>query len=238
MRCAVFGSGGGIGGAIVDDLLTRHAGATIYAGSRAEQDDTDPRVRPFQYDLGDEQTIAQAAREIGDEGPLDLVVVATGILQDEPDVRPEKTWAAIDADAMAKVFAINTIGPALIGKHFLPLLNAEGSARCAFLSARVGSIGDNGLGGWHSYRASKAALNMLVRNFAIELRRTNRGAVVAALHPGTVDTGLSQPFQRNVPAGKLFTRERAARQLLEVIEGLGRDDSGGFFAWDGSPIPW
>lgn len=238
MRCAVLGSGGGIGSALVEQLLARGDVEKVYAGSRRGEGGDDARLVPFAYDLLDEDTISSAARLIGSEGALDLVIVATGILQDVPAIRPEKSWAALDSKTMAQVFAINTTGPALVGKHFLPLLNREGAARFVALSARVGSIGDNRLGGWHSYRASKAALNMIVRNFAIELGRRNRNAIAAVVHPGTVDTALSEPFQGNVPEERLFSGERAARQLLDVILGLSAKDNGGFLAWDGSPIEW
>ncbi|MEZ5744869.1 MAG: SDR family oxidoreductase [Sphingomonadaceae bacterium] len=138
---------------------------------------------------------------------------------------------------MADVFAVNTIGPALIAKHFLPLLPRDRRAIFAALSARVGSISDNRLGGWHSYRASKAALNMLVRNFAIEVGRNNREAVVVALHPGTVDTSLSDPFQSGVPDDKLFTPAFSAAKLLDVLSSLEPQDSGGHFDWAGKPVP-
>ena len=237
MRAAVFGASGGIGGAMADVLETRD-GTTVYRGLRTTQKGQNAGKRRFTYDLTDENSIVSAAKAIGTDGPLDLVIVATGILQREPDIRPERSWRQIDAAAMAKVFAINTIGPAMIAKHFLPLMTSETKSVFAALSARVGSIGDNGLGGWHSYRASKAALNMLVKNFAIELGRRNTHSICVALHPGTVDTALSKPFQGNVPSEKLFEPERAARDLLRVIDGLTRSDNGGFFDWDGKRIVW
>ena len=236
-KAAVFGASGGIGGAIAD-LLEVREGMTVYRGSRRVYEGSNPPDNGFIYDLGDETSIAAAADTIGAAGPLDLIVVATGILQRDPDIRPERSWKQIDGDAMAQVLAVNTIGPALIAKHFLPLMASETKSVFAALSARVGSIGDNGLGGWHSYRASKAALNMLIKNFAIELGRRNRNGICVALHPGTVDTGLSKPFQSNVPSEKLFEPERAARQLLGVIDGLTPADNGGFYAWDGKPISW
>ena len=137
---------------------------------------------------------------------------------------------------MARLFAVNTIGPALIAKHALPLLPKTGKSVFAALSARVGSISDNGLGGWHSYRASKAALNMLLKNFAIELKFKRKEAVCIGLHPGTVDTGLSQPFQKNVADGKLFTPAYSAARLLSVIDGAAPADSGKCFAWDGAEV--
>jgi NAD(P)-dependent dehydrogenase (short-subunit alcohol dehydrogenase family) len=153
-------------------------------------------------------------------------------------IMPEKSFRAIDGAAMTQVLAVNTIGPALIAKHFLPLLPRARRAVFAALSARVGSIGDNRQGGWHAYRASKAALNMLIANFGIELARTHADAVVAALHPGTVDTGLSLPFQRGVAPDRLFTGAVSAAHLLAVIDRLTPADSGGLFAWDGTRVVW
>jgi len=165
-----------------------------------------------------------------------LVLVATGILH-APGVRPEKCWAALDAAALARVYTVNAIGPALIGKHFLTLLPAQGRSVIAALSARVGSIDDNRLGGWHAYRASKAALNMLLKNFAIELARRAPEALCVGLHPGTVDSALSKPFQANVPASRLFTPAVSATHLLQVLERLTPADSGGVYAWDGQRVP-
>ena len=149
---------------------------------------------------------------------------------------PERSYKQIDADAMARVFHLNTIGPALVAKHFLPLLPRDRRSLFAALSARVGSIGDNRIGGWHSYRASKAALNMLIRNYAIELGRTHSQAVCVALHPGTVDTALSEPFQANLPEGQLTAPGQAARNLLDVLDGLGSEDSGQLFDWAGKRV--
>ena len=163
--------------------------------------------------------------------------MASGILHDDEALRPEKTWRALDGAALERVYRINAVGPALVAKHFLPLLARDRKSVFAALSARVGSISDNHLGGWHAYRASKAALNMLLRTFAIELARRNPRAICVGLHPGTVDTGLSAPFQANVPEGKLFTPDFAAARLLEVVDRLKPDDSGKVFAWDGQLIP-
>lgn len=236
MRCAVFGAGGGIGAALVEALLARDGVAMVHAGSRRGEGPVGERCAPFAFDLLDEASIAAAAARIAEGGPLDRVIVATGLLQDMPGVRPERSWSAIDPDAFARVFAVNATGPALIAKHVLPHLAAGG--RFAVMSARVGSIGDNRLGGWHAYRASKAALNMLVRNFAVELRRKDAAALAVALHPGTVATDLSRPFSGNVAPGRLFAPDLAAAQLLAVLDALRPEDSGGFFAWDGSAIDW
>lgn len=237
MNCAVvFGANGGIGGALVAHLAASGRFARVYAGSRG------PAVPPagalpFTYDLTDEASLASAVANM--EGMPEMVVVASGLLHDPTRaITPEKSLRHIDAKTMAHLFAINTIGPALIAKHMLPRLPRHRRAVFGVLSARVGSIGDNRLGGWHSYRASKAALNMLVANFAIEMRRTHPQAIVAALHPGTVATSLSGPFRSAVAPDRLFSPDVSASHLLRLIEGLGPDDSGNLFAWNGERLPW
>ena len=150
---------------------------------------------------------------------------------------PERSYKQIDGAAMDEVFRLNTIGPALVAKHMLPLLPRDRRSVFAALSARVGSISDNRLGGWHAYRASKAALNMLIRNYALEQARRAPGNICIGLHPGTVDTGLSAPFQSNVPGEKLFSPEQSAGHLLEVIDRLASEDSGKCFDWAGKEVP-
>ena len=230
---AVFGASGGIGRALSAALVER--GITVWAGSRSGEELVEG-ARPFRFDLGDEDSIRQATDLMRDDPP-DLVIVATGVLTLSDGTGPERSFKAIDGAAMAQMFAANTIGPALIAKHMLPLMPRARRCMFAALSARVGSIGDNRLGGWHSYRASKAALNMLVRNFAIEFARTHKQGVVVALHPGTVDTALSEPFQGNVPDRQLTQPSQAAENLLSVIDGLTPEDSGGHFDWKGEAIP-
>jgi NAD(P)-dependent dehydrogenase (short-subunit alcohol dehydrogenase family) len=236
---AVIGASGGVGGAIVEALANDTGIARIWATSRNEMERQSDRVWPLLLDLTNEITIAQAAGQIAKAGDsLDLIFVATGVLHGGPTLQPEKTWRTLDADALRRVYEINCIGPSLVAKHLLPLLPRDRKAVFAALSARVGSIADNQVGGWHSYRASKAALNMMIRTFAIELARRNPLAVCVGLHPGTVDTELSQPFQRGVPADQLFSTERAADHMLAVIDNLTPQSSGGLFAWDGSAIPF
>ncbi len=197
-----------------------------------------PKVQHHRLDLEDEATIARAAELAAVDGrPLDLVIVAAGILHEGDALRPVKTWRALDGAALERLYRINTVGPALVAKHFLPLLARDRKSVFAALSARVGSISDNRLGGWHAYRASKAALNMLLKTFAIELARRNPRAVCVGLHPGTVDTRLSAPSQSNVPEGKLFTPDHSAARLIEVVDRLDASDSGKVFAWDGQLIP-
>jgi len=233
LRCAVFGASGGIGAALAIALAERHE---VHAGSRSGSGAASATLHPFTFDLTDEASIAAACAAIG--GPLDLVLVATGRLTRADGSGPEKSYRALDGAGMAELFAVNTIGPALIAKHTLPLLRRDGRAVFAALSARVGSISDNRLGGWHAYRASKAALNMLVKTLALELARTHPQAIAVTLHPGTVDTALSAPFQRGVAPEKLFTPEVSARALLRVLDGLTPAQSGGLFAWDGAQIPF
>lgn len=231
---AIFGASGGIGGALVEALLARGY-ETIHAGTRGNWSHEDPRVRAFHFDYDSPPTMAAAADRMAHHPP-DLVIVATGALTLRNGAGPEKTYRSIESEEMARAFLLNTIGPALVAKHMLPLFPRQGRRIFAALSARVGSIGDNRVGGWHSYRASKAALNMLIRNFATELRRTRPDALAVGLHPGTVDTALSKPFQANLPQGQLFTPQRSADALLDVLHGLGPDDSGHVFAWDGQRL--
>ena len=230
----VIGASGGIGGALVQALLHRRGDGVVHALSRSGRTAPGGAIGG-RLDLASETSIAEAFRAI--EGPIDLVIVASGRLHGE-GVSPERSVAELDGEALARSFQVNAIGPALVAKHLLPRLAKDRRTVFAVLSARVGSISDNRLGGWYGYRASKAALNMLVRTLAVELARSRPLAVCAALHPGTVDTALSQPFQRHVPAGKLFTPARSAGCLLDVLDRLEPEDSGGFYAYDGTPIPF
>lgn len=236
LRAAVLGASGGIGAALAAQLCADPAYDEVWLGSRAATPATASRARPFNFDSDDEASLAAAATEVG--GELDLIFIATGLLHREGLPPPEKSYRALDAAAMAELYRANAIGPALIAKHFLPLLPRQRRAVFAVLSARVGCIGDNRLGGWHSYRASKAALNMLVVNFAIECRRTHPHAVITALHPGTVDTPLSAPFQRGLPAGQVQSAAITAAALLETLAQLSPEQSGGLFAWDGTLLPY
>ena len=195
----------------------------------------DPRLIPGTVDIEDEQSIFRAAEQIDSGGKLDLVLVASGLLHDDATA-PEKSYRQLSRESLQRYFLVNTTGPALVAKHFLPLLHTDEPALFGAVSARVGSISDNRLGGWYGYRASKAALNMMIRTLAIELARGRPHAMCVALHPGTVDTPLSKPFQRGVAAARLFSPAVSAAHLLEVISKLRPEDSGGCFAWDGSRI--
>lgn len=230
----VFGASGAIGAAIARRLVASGRYVSVHAGGRSGQG-LPPGTVPLSFDLGDEASIQAALAAL--THPPERVIVATGVLHDaSAGVAPEKSLRALKADALAHVFAVNVIGPALIAKHSLPLLPRDRRAEFFALSARVGSITDNRLGGWHAYRASKAALNMLIRTCAIDLARTHPLAVAATLHPGTVASAMSAPFQRNVAPEKLFSPEQSADYLLEVMEKLTPEDSGGFFAWDGARV--
>ncbi len=240
LEVAVFGATGGLGGAFVSALAEDPAVARVHALSRRTPPSLPEGAVWHPCDLTEEDSVAAAVQSVqAAAGALHLAVVAIGVLQDETrGISPEKTWRQLDPQAMADVFRINTVAPALAAKHVLPLLDRSRRTAFAALSARVGSIEDNRYGGWHSYRASKAALNQLLKTFAIELARRNPAAFCVGLHPGTVDTDLSKPFQRNVPDGQLFTPAYSAQRLLAVLDGLGEGDSGGLFAWDGTRIPY
>lgn len=233
-RIAVIGASGGIGNAVVRQLVAQ--GHEVIACARQEPASLPAGCPVVFVDLEDETTIAAAASEVGPT--LDEVWVVTGLLHDaKRSVQPEKALRQIDPARFAVSLAINTIGPIIVAKHFIPLMGRDRRGLFAAISARVGSIEDNRIGGWYSYRASKAALNQLLRTLSIELARTHTNVVVAGLHPGTVDTDLSKPFQRGVPEGKLFTAERSAKCLVQVANGLSSRDSGRVFAWDGQPVP-
>lgn len=234
----VIGASGGIGRAFVR-LLSGDAGVRqVHAFSRTPGEWEESKIVSHHLDLADEGSIEAAAASASSVAPLDLVIVATGILHRGECIRPEKAMREIDYKSMAEVLAVNSIGPSMVAKHFLPALRRNHRAVFAALSARVGSIGDNRLGGWTAYRMSKAALNMLVRTIAIEQARSAPDSLIVALHPGTVDTRMSEPFTKRVPDSQLFTPTLSATKLLGVLDKLPADQSGGFFAYDGSRIDY
>lgn len=221
----IIGASGGIGSAFCQVLDADPACRSLSRLSRRDDG----------LDVTDDVSVQRAAETLASVGQsFDLIVCATGALTIEGR-GPEKTIRTLDAEAMARQFALNAIGPALVLKHFAPLLSKNRRAMFAALSARVGSIGDNRLGGWISYRAAKAALNQIIRTSAIEIARSNPQSLVVALHPGTVATTLSEKFSGG--HDRLAPPDSAAR-LLSVLDGLGPDRSGGFFAYDGAPIDW
>lgn len=224
-RALVLGASGGIGSAYLS-AFRRDPACTVALGLSRRDDG---------FDVTDEASVSAAAERFWEEGAaFDVIICATGALTID-GVGPEKTIRAIAPDAMAAQFALNAIGPALVLKHFSALLSRDRRSLMAFLSARVGSIGDNRLGGWISYRASKAALNQVVRTAAIEIARTRPLTVVAALHPGTVATSLSDRFS----AGhERFSPDDSVSRMLAVLDGLDPAASGSFHAYDGQSIPW
>ena len=228
---AIIGSTGGLGQAFLEHYARSKEIRSIYACSRSPHVHEDSRIISINLNLEDPDSIEAAAEKI-EARSLDMIIAATGILHADGDtpLQPEKSLRDINAEQLQRVLATNTIGPALLLRHFLPLLNRQSRAVFALLSARVGSISDNRLGGWYSYRMSKAALNMGLRNVAIEWGRLKGSPTVVALHPGTTLTALSQPF---VARHNHRTPKDSAVHILQVIGSLDKEDSGKFFNWDG-----
>lgn len=228
----VIGAGGGLGKALVTHYLNE--GALVTAWSRREQ--------PFMHEKLEWRTLDDYSTEhvqaqVKQLAELDGVISTLGVLHND-EFMPEKHLGAVNAEQLRHSFEVNTILPIMLLQQLLPKLPRK---RCAFwvqLSAKVGSITDNYLGGWYSYRASKAALNMLLKNAAIELARSHKQLVLAAVHPGTTDTALSAPFQERLPADKLYTPEQSAQRIAQVIENLTTEQSGKLLHWDGTELPY
>ena len=232
---AILGANGTIGKAYLSHFSELDNVKTIYAFSRSKVSSKSAKVIPYKINYNNEEEIKASAMISSKIRKLDLVIVANGILYDN-QAFPEKKISEISIDNLKKLFFVNTILPLIFAKHFLPQLSNENTSVFAFMSARIGSISDNRLGGWYSYRASKASLNMMIKNLSIEIERTNKKAVIVGLHPGTVDSPLSKPFQKNIPKNKLFSPEFSIRQLSKVIYSLKPEDSGKIYAWDGVEI--
>ncbi|MEH1812264.1 MAG: SDR family NAD(P)-dependent oxidoreductase [Nostoc sp.] len=247
VNALILGASQGIGLSFVKKLLQDRRIAKIYATSRQPKsaselivlaDECPERLICLEMDITDELQIIEAVQKIHTQvDKLHLVVNCVGLLH-EDTLQPEKSLKQINSENLLRYFQINSIGAVLLAKHLLPLFRHGERSVFATISAKLGSISDNQLGGWYGYRASKAALNMLMRTAAIEYKRSCPKALIVTLHPGTTDTRLSRPFQGNVPAEKLFSVERTVTQLLAVIEQLQEGDSGHFFSWDGSRLPW
>ncbi len=223
--------------AVTHDRVIATCRCPAEAGALAELAATRPAVAVLRLDVTDEASIARAAAAAATLVPhLDLVLNAAGLLH-APDHKPERRLLDVGAAGLERSFAVNALGPILLARHLEPLLANSERAVFVAISARVGSIGDNRLGGWYSYRASKAALNMLLKTLAIEWARRKPPITCIALHPGTVDTDLSRPFLGTAPR-RIFTAEQAARQLLAVVGGATTERTGSFLAWNGEAIPW
>lgn len=243
----VTGASSGIGLAMVEALLENPTVAQVFAVSRRAgysaalallQSRHGERLQTVSADLTTDDGLDTIVCAVGAQcDDLHLVVNCAGVLHGD-GWRPEKSLATLDRHALERSFALNAFAPVLLVRALLPLLGSGAPRVVASLSARVGSIGDNRLGGWYAYRAAKAAQNQLLRTLAIEWQRTHPQATCVLLHPGTVDTPLSQPFQARIAGDALFPPARGARQLLEIIAGVTPADSGRFIAWDGSTIPW
>ncbi|WP_421781909.1 SDR family NAD(P)-dependent oxidoreductase [Kiloniella litopenaei] len=231
----VFGGSGAIGEALVKQLSNENPQAKLHVFSRNIPAYSLSNMTTYTLDFLNEDQLENNAARIKD--PIDLVIVATGKLHGK-GCSPEKSLRDLSYEKMMELYSVNTIGPAMIAKYFLPKLNRKSRSVFAAISARVGSIEDNRLGGWYAYRMSKTALNMFLKTASIEQKRTHKNSAVIGLHPGTVDSDLSKPFQSNVPQGKLFTPDYSAEKLLSVIKGVTPADSGQIFAWDGEIIPY
>ena len=229
----VVGANGGLGRAFVHALSKSSSVNKLHAWARSDFVGMDSRVCLRVFDLHDEEAIIRACGSLDE---VQLIIVATGVLHRADGLLPEKSYKAVQVADMLDVFKINVALPALIAKHTLPLLPRRDRAAFCCLSARVGSISDNHLGGWYSYRASKAALNQYIKTLSVEMKRTHPSAFCVGLHPGTVRTELSRPFSRAAKLGQVFSPEQSVANLMKVIDGVTPDQSGSLLAWDGSEI--
>lgn len=234
---AVFGASGSIGSAFVQFFLNSTDLQVLYAFSRSKTDFRDSRVRYGTIDYSDESSIEVAKSSIQDTIVFDLIIIATGALHIDA-MMPEKALSHYNSEKAQLFYQINTIGPSLIMKHFWPLLNKKMPSVMAAMCARIGSIEDNRLGGWYSYRAAKAALAMMVKSISIEVKRRNSNAICVTLHPGTVDSQLSAPFHKHIDPAKIMSPADSVAQLVSTISTLTIDDSGFQYAYDGSRIPF
>lgn len=237
-RCVVVGSSGGLGGAFVEQLCKKDSVEQIECLSRSGAVPFEnQKLTAHECDYNEPGFMDAIVKDLQSGEPIDLVIVATGLLHAQDGFGPEKSLRDLDAERLARAYHINAVGPAMVAKALLPLMRRDEKSVFAAISARVGSISDNHIGGWYGYRAAKAALNQLLRTASIEHARRWPDGIVLGLHPGTVDTRLSEPFQRNVADGKLFTPEHSAARMLEVIDRATRSDTGKVIAYDGQAVP-
>ena len=247
LNTLIVGASQGIGLGFVKALLQQENVERVFATYRRQETSNElfalqqqygDRLKCLQVDITQESQIVNGVKQIQESvKELHLAIYCVGVLH-EGDLTPEKSLRQINADNLIYSFQVNSIGAVLLAKHLMPLFKKSSRSIFASISAKVGSIGDNRLGGWYGYRASKSALNMFLKTTAIEYSRRCPKTIVVALHPGTTDTRLSKPFQKNVPPGKLFAVEHTVNLLSKVIAGLEQKDSGEFFSWDGSKLPW
>ena len=235
MRIMIAGGSGGIGQALIKECLKRFPEALIDATYNSHTPDFQhEKLSWHKVELQDERQIEGLAAHID---KLDWLINSAGLLHGNAG-QPEKTIRKFDPDFFLENVQRNAVPSLLLGKHFQKHLKPSKRSVFATVSGRVGSISDNQLGGWYSYRASKAALNMALKTLSIEWQRTVPNCCVASLHPGTTDTALSKPFQAHVPKEKLFSAEKTAELLVDVVQGLTPDQTGRFWSWDGSELPW
>lgn len=235
MDVVIVGANGGIGLALTQEVVDRFPNARVHATYHKQAPSWQHhKVIWYQTDVTQEEQVRALSDQIEH---VDWLINCVGILHTQ-NKGPEKNLNALDADFFQHVITVNTLPTVLLAKYFTPLLKRSLAPKFATISAKVGSISDNHLGGWYSYRTSKAALNMFLKTLSIEWQRSVKHGAVLALHPGTTDTPLSAPFQANVRPGKLFTPQRVARDLVGLIEQATPEDSGVFWAYDGSVLPW
>ncbi len=233
---AIIGSSGAIGNSICKILLTEYPIKKLYKFSRKVEEEDTNKIKNIAMDIENEDSIKESLKHLPVDIKFDLIFIATGILHNKNEIFPEKSIKDLNTAMFQKVLLVNTIGPSLIGKYFIPFLKKDVKSIFAILSARVGSISDNRLGGWYSYRASKAALNQVIKNFSIEIKRTNPNAIFVGLQPGSVKSSLSKPFEKNINKEKLFSADFSAKTLLKLIDSLDYKDSGKLFSWNGEEI--
>ncbi len=233
----IFGASGAIGQAIANQCLTNgHQVHQVFRGSNFKHEITSPNCHTYYLDVYNERDLLQLAATLK-EHQINRIINCAGILHTK-DFSPEKTITQLEPSAFIEIIKTNTLLTALIAKHLIPLLDKNTESVFAVLSARIGSISDNQLGGWYSYRASKAALNQILKTLSIEFKFKKPNAAFVALHPGTTDSNLSKPFQKKIPAEQLFTAKFVAECLLNIVETIQPENSGSFYAWDGSTIEW
>ncbi len=232
-KVAIIGASGGIGSTVSQKIKELDPENVVIEIVRSKT-----KKNQFEMDMLNEGSVARCANEIKDQfGDLDVVFNATGLLHTK-DHTPERTYKEIDLSYLEEIFKVNTYIPFMITKYFAPILTKDSSSIIAFMSARLGSISDNNLGGWYSYRSAKTALNMLIKTLSIELSYSNRNAICVGLHPGTVDTQLSKPFTQRVRNKKVFTRDEAAEYLISILNNIDQTDNGKIIDWQGVRIPY